>query len=109
MANGFDANWVRHTAFILLAATLLQVSTAGQTVAIDPTRLLEHIKMLASDEFEGRLPGTVGEDKSVAYITEQFKSIGLEPGNPNGSYLQEVPLVGSSSTLRSQPPNTGIQ
>ena len=54
----------------------------------------EHIKVLSSDEFEGRAPGSKGEDLSVKYISEQFKSLGLKPGNPNGSYTQEVPLAG---------------
>lgn len=56
--------------------------------------LLEHIKILASDEFEGRGPGTPGEEKTVAYLTEAFKKRGLKPGNPDGTYIQEVPLVG---------------
>ena len=56
--------------------------------------LLKHIKVLSSDEFEGRAPGSKGEDLSVKYISEQFKSLGLKPGNPNGSYTQEVPLAG---------------
>jgi Zn-dependent M28 family amino/carboxypeptidase len=61
---------------------------------IDAAGILQHIKVLASDEFEGRLPGTPGEDKSVAYISDQFKAMGLAPGNPDGSYVQNVPLVG---------------
>ena len=56
--------------------------------------ILEHIKVLASDEFEGRAPGTVGEDKTVAYLIDQFKKIGLKPGNTDGTYVQKVPLVG---------------
>jgi Zn-dependent M28 family amino/carboxypeptidase len=56
--------------------------------------VLKHIQVLASDAFEGRGPGTPGEDKTVAYLTEQFKSFGLKPGNPNGSYVQDVPLIG---------------
>ena len=56
--------------------------------------LLRHIRVLASDEFEGRGPGTPGEDKSVEYITAQFKALGLKPGNPDGTYVQAVPLVG---------------
>ena len=56
--------------------------------------VLEHTKMLASDEFEGRAPGTHGEDLTVAYITEQFKKAGLKPGNPDGTYVQKVPMVG---------------
>jgi Zn-dependent M28 family amino/carboxypeptidase len=47
---------------------------------------------LASDEFEGRAPGTPGEDKTVAYLIEEFKQAGLEPGN-NGSWTQTVPFV----------------
>jgi Zn-dependent M28 family amino/carboxypeptidase len=70
------------------------VSAATPPASIDPARLLQHIKVLASDEFEGRLPGTVGEEKSVAYITAQFKQLGLAPGNPDGTYLQDVPLEG---------------
>lgn len=62
--------------------------------SFDGARLLEHIKVLASDEFEGRGPGTPGEVKTVDYLTRQFQSTGLKPGNPDGSYTQAVPLVG---------------
>jgi Zn-dependent M28 family amino/carboxypeptidase len=65
--------------------------------AITPDGLLAHIKVLASDEFEGRAPGSKGEDLSVKYITDQFKKIGLKPGNPDGTYMQEVPLAGIKS------------
>src|SRR5437667_8221125 len=65
--------------------------------AITPDGLLAHIKVLASDEFEGRAPGTKGEELSVKYISDQFKAIGLKPGNPDGSYFQEVPLAGIKS------------
>jgi Zn-dependent M28 family amino/carboxypeptidase len=68
--------------------------------AITPDGLLAHIKVLASDEFEGRSPGTKGEDLSVKYITDQFKNIGLKPGNPDGTYTQEVPLAGITSEPR---------
>ena len=66
--------------------------------AIDSADLLKHIKVLASDEFEGRAPGSKGEELTVKYLTEQFKAVGLKPGNPNGSYTQEVPLAGITST-----------
>ncbi len=62
--------------------------------AIDGNQVLEHTKTLASDQYEGRAPGTHGEDLTIAYITDQFKKIGLKPGNPDGTYLQKVPLVG---------------
>src|SRR6478672_4989913 len=67
---------------------------------VTPDGLLAHIKVLASDEFEGRSPGTKGEDLSVKYITDQFKKIGLKPGNPDGTYMQEVPLAGIKSEPR---------
>src|SRR5436190_24385225 len=65
--------------------------------AITPDGLLGHIKTLASDEFEGRAPGSKGEELSIKYISDQFKTIGLKPGNPDGTYFQEVPLAGIKS------------
>jgi len=53
-----------------------------------------HIKVLASDEFGGRAPGTVGEDKTVAYLIQQFQRLGLKPANGD-SYVQTVPMVES--------------
>jgi Zn-dependent M28 family amino/carboxypeptidase len=52
----------------------------------------EYIRVLASDEFEGRKPFTEGERKTLDYLEKQFKSLGIEPGNGD-SYLQEVPMV----------------
>jgi Zn-dependent M28 family amino/carboxypeptidase len=66
--------------------------------AITPDGMLAHIKVLGSDEFEGRAPGSHGEDLSVAYLTQELRKLGLAPGNPNGSYTQEVPLAGIMST-----------
>ncbi len=56
--------------------------------------LMRHVRLLASDEYEGRAPGTRGEELTVKYLTEQFKRLGLKPGNPNGTFTQAVPLVG---------------
>ena len=56
--------------------------------------VMNHIKVIASDEFEGRAPGTHGEELSINYISDQFKKIGLAPGNTDGSYFQKVPVVG---------------
>ncbi|HEX8721249.1 MAG TPA: M28 family metallopeptidase [Pyrinomonadaceae bacterium] len=65
---------------------------------INSDDLLRHIKELSSDRYEGRGPGTEGENLSVNYITEQFKRIGLKPGNPDGTYVQKVPLAGFTTT-----------
>ncbi|MBV9657167.1 MAG: M28 family peptidase [Verrucomicrobia bacterium] len=64
---------------------------------ITAEELLKHTTVLASDEYEGRGPGSKGEELSVQYITEQFKKLGLQPGNPDGTYIQEVPLAGIRS------------
>ena len=63
-------------------------------VAITADELGRHIEVLAADEFEGRAPGTPGEQRTVAYLVEQLRGLGLAPGNPDGTYVQEVPLVG---------------
>ena len=60
--------------------------------------LLAAIERLASDEFGGRAPGSDGEERTVAYLTEQFSALGLEPGNPDGTWVQNVPLVGITAT-----------
>jgi len=63
-----------------------------------PERLLRHIEVLASDEFEGRSPGSRGEDLTVAYLTDRFRELGLTPGNPDGSWTQAVQLIGFRAT-----------
>ncbi len=68
------------------------VRTEGFAFSAD--RLLAHIRTLSSDAFEGRGLGSRGEALTVAYIEGAFREIGLAPGNPDGSYLQPVPLVG---------------
>ena len=59
---------------------------------IDENTFRNHLRMLASDGFEGRKPGTPGEEKAVAYLSDQFRKLGLKPGN-NDSYVQQVPMV----------------
>src|SRR5262245_30013724 len=62
--------------------------------AINTDAVLADIRKLASDEFGGRGPGSPGEELTVNYLVEQFKAAGLEPGNPDGTWIQKVPLVG---------------
>ena len=68
--------------------------TLAQLPDVDMNAVMQHIKVLSSDEFEGRAPGSKGEELSVAYLIDQFKKIGLKPGNTDGTYVQKVPLVG---------------
>jgi Zn-dependent M28 family amino/carboxypeptidase len=70
----------------------------GQLPSIDANGLVTHTKILSSDEYEGRAPGTKGEELTVKYLSEQFKNAGLEPGNSDGTYVQKVPLVGITPT-----------
>ncbi|MES2743110.1 MAG: M20/M25/M40 family metallo-hydrolase [Pseudomonadota bacterium] len=93
---------------MLLSATPAWAAPAPVSVVeaaarrIDGASLMRHIRVLASDRFEGRAPGTEGERLTLAYLQQQFIDLGLAPGNPDGSYLQKVPLarVRSTPTLR---------
>ncbi|QIG82017.1 M28 family peptidase [Sphingosinithalassobacter tenebrarum] len=84
----------------MIAALLLPLAacTAGDKpeTASAPDISLETMKdvtrTLASDDFEGRAPGSAGEEKTLAYLVEQFQAAGLQPGN-DGSWFQDVPLV----------------
>ena len=67
-------------------------------MTIKADAVMQHIKTLSSDEYEGRGPGTRGEEKTVEYITEQFKQVGLAPGNTDKTYVQKVPLVGITTS-----------
>ena len=59
---------------------------------ISEKTMREVTRVLSSDEFEGRMPGSAGEEKTLAYLIERFKAAGLKPGNGD-SWLQEVPLM----------------
>src|SRR5258708_37366739 len=61
---------------------------------IEAAPILERITLLSSDKLQGRAPGTLGEELTVGYLESQFKELGLQPGNPDGTYVQKVPLVG---------------
>ncbi|MBI3662339.1 MAG: M28 family peptidase [Acidobacteria bacterium] len=90
-------------AAVLAAVCLLALGLAAQTnapstpeaalKAVSAENILKHIKVLASDEFEGRAPGSKGEELTVKYLTEQFRALGLAPGNPDGTFVQKVSMV----------------
>src|SRR4051812_20055188 len=54
-------------------------------------------RTLSSDEFQGRAPGTVGEERTIAFMSQEFRRAGLQPGN-HGSWFQNVPLVEITAT-----------
>lgn len=99
----------RPSRLLLLTAALAAACAGGsdQTkasvpaealAAIDTATLMQHIRVLAHDSLLGRAPGSLGEEKTVAYLESQFKAMGLKPGNADGSYIQNVPLVGITVT-----------
>ncbi|AYL98081.1 M28 family metallopeptidase [Mucilaginibacter celer] len=65
--------------------------------AVTGADIKKYISALANDSMMGRKPFTAGETKAINYISQQFKKIGLEPGN-NGGYFQDVPLVEITSS-----------
>ncbi len=81
--------------FLGAAASVLAADPAP---VISAANILAHTKILSSDEFEGRAPGSPGEEKTVAYLVSEFKKLGLQPGNPDGTFIQNVPVVGITST-----------
>ena len=84
----------------LCAASTVQAATRP---AVDPARLSEIARTLASDDFQGRAPGTPGEARTVAWLIARMKALGLTPGGENGGWTQAVPLVhaqvGAPATL----------
>lgn len=67
---------------------------ADAIAQIDTANIMRRIRVLSHDSLMGRLPGSAGEDKAVAYIESEMKAIGIAPGNTDGTYIQKVPLVG---------------
>lgn len=76
------------------------IAPALQSITADG--LLAHTKALSDDSLEGRGPATPGEDKAVNYLISQFKSLGLQSGNPDGSYVQNVTLLGFTAHPEAQ-------
>ena len=78
----------------LLVSVAVMALTASSALAqnADAARLNEHVRVLASDAFEGRGVATPGEQRTVDYVVSQFQALGLEPGGPDGSWVQRAQL-----------------
>ena len=70
--------------------------------SITAERLRQHISTLASDKFEGRFPGTIGEELTVEYLSETYEKLGLKPGNPDGKWIQKATMTGVISEYKAQ-------
>jgi Zn-dependent M28 family amino/carboxypeptidase len=78
---------------LLVSAAVLALSAGGALAqSAEGARLNEHVRVLASDEFEGRGVATPGEQKTVDYLVGQFQALGLEPGGPDGAWVQTAQL-----------------
>jgi hypothetical protein len=67
---------------------------------IDKEKIREHVKYLSSDKLEGRGTGQPGGDLAADYLAKQFGSYGLKPVGDNGTYFQNVPMVGVKTPSR---------
>lgn len=83
------------TLFALIWSLQVSADHHKNPLEISADNLSNIVKIMASDEFEGRAPGTAGEDKTVAYLIAQLQKIGLEPGGAKGSWTQAVPMMRS--------------
>lgn len=77
------------------ALTALAQKTPVGSSAFSAASYSKYVKALSADDLQGRMPFTTGETKTIQYLQQQFKALGLQPGN-NGSYFQEVPMVAIS-------------
>jgi Zn-dependent M28 family amino/carboxypeptidase len=77
--------------------SLEQMAPALESINADD--LLRRTEVLAHDSMEGRAPGGAGEDRTVRYLETEMRRMGLGPGNPDGTYVQNVPLVGLTSDV----------
>jgi Zn-dependent M28 family amino/carboxypeptidase len=77
------------------AIAILSMLLVGAAPApkVDMQRMSEITRVLASDDFQGRAPGTEGEAKTIPYLVEQFKAAGLEPAGEHGGWTQTVPMI----------------
>lgn len=77
----------------VFAVVFLAATSPSFAKGVSEADLREHIAVLASDEFEGRKPGTEGEAKTVKYIAERWAKAGLKPAAADGSWFDPVPLI----------------
>ncbi|HAS57013.1 MAG TPA: peptidase M28 [Algoriphagus sp.] len=92
---------MRKTLFFLSILAALVSCSENQPYQFTVSDIETHIDTLSSDYFLGRMPFTEGEEKTVAYLVNEFQKLGLEPGNGD-SYIQEVPMV----SILTQPSET---
>ena len=87
----------------LLLSAIATPAIAQNGPAIDPANLTQTVRTLASDQFQGRAPGTIGEERTIGYLIGRLQALGLEPAGTDGGWTQPVPLLhtrlGTPTTL----------
>ncbi|MCO8029126.1 M28 family peptidase [Brevundimonas diminuta] len=85
---------VMHHRFIrgVAAAALLLVAGAVSAQDFSAQRLSDEIRIISADDFQGRYPGTEGEKKTLDWLQAQYEAMGMEPGGPDGQWLQVIDL-----------------
>src|SRR5260370_33256158 len=87
------------TTFTTLLVVVLAVTSIAQRTSIASSQISEselraHIKFLSDDRLEGRGTGARGGELAALYVAEQFEAMGAKGAGPNGSFWQQVSLVG---------------
>jgi Zn-dependent M28 family amino/carboxypeptidase len=100
-------------ALVAAAAALTLASPALTQPPLSAERVTETVRTLTDDWYQGRAPGTLGEQRTVGYLIGRFQALGLEPGGPQGKWVQEVPLLrtrlGAPQRLELATPKGAIQ
>ncbi len=78
--------------FLLCSCSQKTHDVEAAVASLNTDELAHDVEILSSDEYEGRFPASPGEEKTIAFLKEEFEKVGLQPGNGD-SYFQEVPLV----------------
>jgi Peptidase family M28 len=84
------------------ASSYDSAAASAAAATITSSSILAHVQTLASDDYEGRAPGTPGEQRTTDYLIGEFMRLGLEPGNVDGTWLQPVALRGMRATSRAR-------
>ncbi len=81
------------SAALMVYAAPVHAQSSDQPVDISADLITQTVKTMTLDQFEGRAPGTAGEDRTIGYLIGRFEALGLEPGGVDGSWTQPVPLL----------------
>jgi hypothetical protein len=77
----------------MLILSPVQAQSSDQPIEISAEEIARTVRTMTLDQFEGRAPGTAGEERTIGYLIGRFEALGLEPGGVDGSWTQPVPLL----------------